>query len=197
MNQKSNLWQQASRLTEHTLNTKKTFSGKLLHVYQDDITLPDGNESTREWIRHPGACAVVPVFEDGSVMLVRQYRYPVRQIFYEVPAGKIDPGEPPEITASRETEEETGLRAHSIRYIGHFYPVIGYSDEIIHIYAAWNLEQLPDDSDDDEFLICDRMPFSEALRMISTGEITDAKTICSLFQTRTWWEKSGPFKVSF
>lgn len=191
------LWKDAISLVEEPLKSKPVFQGKLLNVLFDTVQLPDGNHSTREWIRHPGACAVVPVFRDGTVMLVKQYRYPVRQIFYEVPAGKIDPGEPPEETASRETEEETGLRAGSLAYIGHFYPVIGYSDEIIHIYVAWDLEEHQTDVEADEFLVSQRLPFATALEMVSSGEISDAKTICSLVRTHMWWKKHAPFPVSF
>lgn len=190
-------WKNFHKLVEYPVDSREKFNGKLLHVYLDDVKLPDGSGSTREWIKHPGACAIVPVFPDGSIMLIKQYRYPVRQIFFEVPAGKIDPNEPPEATAIRETEEETGLKANSMAYIGHFYPVIGYSDEIIHIYTAWDLEQTTHNSDDDEFLINLRLPFKEAIRMVELGEITDAKTICSLLKTRIWWKKHKPFDISF
>lgn len=185
------------QLVEHPLTTREVYKGKLLHVFIDDVRLPDGKSSTREWIRHPGACAVVPVFDDGTVMLVRQYRYPVRQIFIEVPAGKIDPGEPPLTTATRETAEETGLHAENMAYVCHFYPVIGYSDEVIHVFVAWGLSSEEIDVDEDEFLINMRVPFSEALEMIRRGEINDGKTICALVQTRMWWEKYRPFEVSF
>ncbi|MEX1063054.1 MAG: NUDIX hydrolase [Balneolaceae bacterium] len=194
---KSTLWKDAGQFTEQPLNSVRKFNGRLLQVYLDTVRLPDGLTSTREWIRHPGACAVVPVFEDGTIMLVKQFRYPSRQIFYEVPAGKIDPGEPEEVTAVRETAEETGLQVRSCRYIGHFYPGIGYSDEIIHIYAAWDLSQQPEKLEDDEFLVTHRLPFSEAVRMVELGEISDAKTICSLLKTKLWWEKNNPFYVSF
>src|SRR5690625_3856428 len=95
------LWRDAEHLVEERLKSESLFRGKLLDVYIDTVQLPDGNRSTREWIRHPGACAVVPVFRDGTIMLDKQYRYPIGQNFYEVPAGNIDAGEPPEQTASR------------------------------------------------------------------------------------------------
>lgn len=186
-----------TELIEHPLSSREVYKGKLLHVFIDDVRLPDGNSSTREWINHPGACAVVPVFEDGSIMLVRQYRYPVKQIFIEVPAGKIDPGEPPLTTATRETAEETGLHAENIAYVSHFYPVIGYSNEVIHVFVAWGLTTEEIDVDEDEFLITMRVPFSKALEMIHTGEINDGKTICALLQTKMWWEKHRPFDISF
>lgn len=194
---KPTTWKNYHKLVEYPVESTEKFNGKLLHVYLDDVRLPNGSGSTREWIKHPGACAVVPVFPDGTIMLVKQYRYPVRQIFFEVPAGKIDPNEPPETTASRETEEETGFKAHSMAYIGHFYPVIGYSDEIIHIYTAWDLDQTKHNSDDDEFLINVRLPFKEAIRMVELGDITDAKTICSLLKSQMWWKKHKPYDISF
>jgi ADP-ribose pyrophosphatase len=193
----SSTWADSDKLVEQTIESNELFKGNLLQVYVDKASMPDDSTSVREWIRHPGACAVVPVFSDGTVMLVKQFRYPVKQVFFEVPAGKIDPGEPPETTALRETEEETGLLAGSIQYIGHFYPCIGYSDEIIHIYAAWDLKQLPGNTDDDEFLVNARIPFKQALNMIEEGDITDAKTICSLIKTKLWWQQNTPFQISF
>jgi len=194
---KSNLWIEKKRLVEQTLESTSIFQGNLLRVYLDRVSLPNNSTSSREWIAHPGACAVVPIFEDGSIMLVKQYRHAVEQIFLEVPAGKIDPREPPRDTAYRETEEETGLRPDRLAYVGHFYPVIGYSDEIIHIYAAWNLKETTERPDEDEFLITERVSYAEALKMIEKGIITDGKSICALYQTKTWWEKNEPFAVSF
>lgn len=194
---KPNISDYTRQLVETTLHSKEVFKGKLLHIFKDQIKLPDETESSREWIRHPGACAIVPVFRDGSIMLIKQFRYPVKQIFFEVPAGKIDPGESPITTAIRETKEETGLQVGSIEYVGHFYPVIGYSDEIIHIYVAWDLIQHEQRSDEDEFVINMRIPFSEALSMIHNGEISDGKTVSTLTKTRMWWEKFQPFPVQF
>jgi ADP-ribose pyrophosphatase len=186
-----------SRLTEKPLTSKHVFDGKLLQVYVDEVELPDGTTSTRDWIRHPGASAVVPVFEDGTIMLLRQFRYPPRQIFLEVPAGKLDPGETPESTARRELTEESGLSCSHIAKAGSFYPAIGYADEIIYVFAAWGLSSQPLNVDDDEFVIPKRIPYSQALKMIGTGEITDAKTITSLVQVKMWWEENEPFPVRF
>ncbi|MEX1012032.1 MAG: NUDIX hydrolase [Balneolaceae bacterium] len=188
---------QVTKLIETCLNRKEIFRGDLLHVFKDEAKLPDQTTSTREWIQHPGACAVVPVFRDGTVMLIRQYRYPTGQIHLEVPAGKIDPGEPPLETAIRETEEETGLRVGDIAYAGHFYPCIGYADEIIHIYVAWDLDQIGSNRDDDEFLLTERVPYHTALDMIASGEINDGKTITSLVKAQMWWRENAPFPVRF
>jgi len=184
-------------LVEIKKDSKNVFSGKLLDVYLDHVILPDKETSTREWIKHPGACAVVPVFADGTIMLVKQYRYPVGQIFYEVPAGKIDSEEPQDKTASRELLEESGIVAKELSYVGHFYPGIGFSDEIIHIYTAWNLQLKRQSVDYDEFLINYRISYMKAIEMINNGIISDGKTICSILKTREWWKKYRPFDVKF
>ncbi|MCW9705597.1 NUDIX hydrolase [Aliifodinibius sp. 1BSP15-2V2] len=183
------------KLIEQTQSSEEIFNGRLLHVFLDHVRLPDGSTSTREWIKHPGASAVVPVFENGDVMLVRQFRYPVSQIFHEVPAGKIDPDENADTTAERELNEEAGLVCQQFQYIGHFYPGIGYSDEIIHIYAAWDIEAFDQQVDDDEFLLKERLPFKEAIEMVHSGEISDGKTMVSLLRTWHWWQKEGPFSI--
>lgn len=183
-------------LFETEYSSKKVFSGKLLHVFSDEVKLPDNSHSTREWIKHPGACAVVPVFRDGSIMLLNQFRYPARKVFVEVPAGKIDPGEDPAVTAERELLEESGVRCQNLIKVGHFYPAIGYADEIIYSYVAWDLTVEKQNVDDDEFLQPNRLPYKKALKMIETGEITDAKTISTLIQVKLWWLKNRPFEIS-
>jgi ADP-ribose pyrophosphatase len=179
----------AKELVEQKLSSKEVFKGKLLHVFLDEALLPDHSRSTREWIMHPGACAVVPVFENGDIMLIRQFRYPMKQIFWEVPAGKIDPGETQDETALRELKEEAGLVTTDFDYVGHFYPGIGYSDEVIHIYLAWNLKTTDQQTDDDEFVIKERIPFSEAIEMVHTGEINDGKTVICLLRAWELWQK--------
>ena len=183
------------KLVERTLSSKEIFNGRLLHVFFDEARLPDGTTSTREWIKHPGASAVLPVFENGDVMLVRQFRYPMAQIFYEVPAGKIDPDENADSTARRELKEEAGLSCQDFAYLGHFYPGIGYSDEIIHLYTAWDIESFEQKLDEGEFLLKERVPFSEAIEMVHSGEISDGKTMVTLLRGWRWWQKKGPFAV--
>ncbi|MCH2449268.1 MAG: NUDIX hydrolase [Gracilimonas sp.] len=182
-------------LVEKKLNSKEVFKGKLLHVFYDEVELPDGSVSSREWIKHPGACAVVPVFKNGDIMMIRQFRYPMSQIFWEVPAGKIDAGEPQDKTAMRELEEEAGVAASDFAYVGHFYPGIGYSDEIIHIYTAWNLESVPQKVDDDEFVTKERIPFKEAMNMVHSGEINDGKTVICMLRAWEWWKKKSLFEL--
>ena len=184
-----------AKLLERKLNSRKVFSGRLLHVYKDSVILPDGEKTTREYIKHPGATAVLPVFENGDVILIKQFRYPLSQIFYEVPAGKIDAGEDPETTGIRELQEETGLVCNHFSYIGHFYPSIGYTDEIIHLYIAWSINEKQTNTDDDEFLIPARIPFRDAIEMVQSGEISDGKTMICLLQAWKWWEINQPFKI--
>lgn len=187
----------SNQLTEKKLSSRHVYDGPLLQVYVDDVQLPDDTQSTRDWIKHPGASAIVPVFDDGTIMLLKQFRYPPRRIFIEVPAGKLDEGEPPMATAKRELVEETGFECGSIESAGSFFPAIGYADEEIFVFVAWNLEQKLKNVDDDEFVINHKVPFSEALEMIASGEITDAKTICSIIKAKVWWEKNEPFPVNF
>jgi ADP-ribose pyrophosphatase len=181
----------AQKLTESTVSSEQIYKGILLDVRKDVALLPDGRQSVREWIRHPGACAVVPLFDNGDVMLIRQFRYPAGQIFWEVPAGKIDPDEPPDITAVRELQEEVGLECEHMHYIGHMYLCIGYSDEVIHIYGATGLRQEQASTDEDEFLEPVRMPIRDAIEMIHTGEINDAKTMVSLLRAEHWFKEKG------
>ncbi|RNC82997.1 MAG: NUDIX hydrolase [Balneola sp.] len=171
-------------LVEKKVSSEEVFNGKLLHVFYDEARLPNGETSSREWIKHPGACAVVPVFENGDIMLIKQFRYPMSQIFWEVPAGKIDTGEPQDITATRELREEAGLKAEKLEYVGHFYPGIGYSDEVIHIYLAYGLSITDKETDEDEFVLSTRIPFEEAVKMVHSGEINDGKTVICLL--RAW-----------
>lgn len=186
----------SNKLVEQTISSKEVFNGRLLHVFLDEARLPDGSVSTREWIRHPGASAVLPVFDNGDVMLVKQFRYPLSQIFYEVPAGKIDPGETAGSTAERELKEEAGLTCSRYHYLGHFYPSIGYTDEIIHLYVAWGIEEFEQRVDDDEFLIKVRIPFAEAVKMAQSGEISDGKTAITLFRSWNWWLDESPFEIT-
>ncbi|MFY0697537.1 MAG: NUDIX hydrolase [Balneola sp.] len=178
-------------LVEKKKFSKQVFNGKLLHVYYDEVTLPDNTTSSREWIKHPGASAVVPVFDNGDVMLINQYRYPAKQIFLEVPAGKIDKGENPHQTAVRELREETGIEAKELHYVGHFFPTIGYADEVIHIYIAMDLKFNEDATDDDEFVQKERVPLKEAVQLIHSGEINDGKTICCLLRAEEYLKKLG------
>lgn len=168
-------------LKEERIDSEHLVDGKLLQVYRDAVRLPDGQESVREWIDHPGAAAVVPLFDDGTTLLVRQYRYAPRRIFREVPAGKLDaPGEDPAEVAARELEEETGWKAGRLHALGALYPAIGYSNETIHFFLAEDLVESEQDLGDGEFLEVERVPFAEAVGQARRGEIRDMKSVVAL-----------------
>ena len=168
-------------LTESKLSSEQVFSGRLLDVRRDEITLPDGAVSTREYIRHPGAVVIVPVLPSGEILLIRQFRYPMGCAEIEIPAGKIDPGEEPEETLHRELEEETGYRAGRTTLLQEIHPCIGYSDERMWLYLAEDLEDGVSGGDEDEFIELIPTPLEEALEMIRLGQITDVKAIIGLF----------------
>ncbi len=168
-------------LTEETLASKQLVDGKLLKVFTDKVRLPDGQSSVREWIDHPGAAAVVPLFADGTTRLVRQYRYPARRTFLEVPAGKIDvPGEDPAGVAQRELEEETGWRTGRLTPLGALYPCIGYSNEVIHLFLVEDLEPGRRDLGAGEFIEVVTLPFDEAVARARRGGLADMKTVVAL-----------------
>jgi ADP-ribose pyrophosphatase len=167
-------------LTERRISGEQVFDGKLLKVHRDEVRLPDGGTGIREYIRHPGAVAVVPLFDDGSVLLERQFRYPHGREFLEIPAGKIDPGEAHLDTARRELLEETGYEAGEWSRVAVIHPAIAYTDEAIEVYTARKLVHRGRRLDAGEFLETLQVPFDEAVRMIRDGRITDAKTVAAL-----------------
>ena len=167
-------------LTEHPLSTKTVYRGRLLDVREDEVRLPDGATARREYIVHPGAAVMLAMPDSQSVIIERQYRYPLREHVYELPAGKIDPGEHPLDTAKRELLEETGYRAREWRHLLTTYPVVGYSNECIELYLARDLEQVGHALDDGEFLDVIVMPLVEALAWVRLGRIREAKTIMGL-----------------
>ena len=178
-------------LTEHFVAGALVYDGSLLKVHRDEVRLPDGSLGAREYIRHPGAVAIVPLFEDGSVLLERQFRYPHRREFIEIPAGKLEPGEPPLDTARRELAEETGYVAEQWTRLGVIHTAIAYTDEAIHVYLAGKMTHTRRKLDRGEFLECFSVPFDEALRMIRDGEITDAKSVAALLWVDRWCRESG------
>ena len=167
-------------LTEHRVSTERVYDGSLLKVFRDAVRLPDGSEGVREYIRHPGAVAIVPLFDDGRVLLERQFRYPHGREFLEIPAGKIDPGEAHLDTAKRELREETGYEAGEWTRLGVLHPAIAYTDEAIEIFVAKKLTLRGRRLDAGEFLETQIMKFEEAVNMIRDGRITDAKTVAAL-----------------
>ncbi len=170
-------------LTETLKDRELLVDGVLLKAYRDTVRLPDGGESVREWVEHPGASAVVPLFEDGTTILLRQYRYAPGREFIEVPAGKIDkPGENPAEVALRELQEEAGYTAETLTPLGETYPCIGYSNEVIYLFLAEDLSKASAETEHDEFVEPFRLPFDEAVAMARRGEILDAKSAVALLR---------------
>ena len=169
-----------SDLSEQLVSGDLVFDGTLLKVRRDVVRLPDGSQGTREYIRHPGAVAIVPLFDDGRVLLERQFRYPHGREFIEVPAGKLEASEPHLDTAKRELLEETGYSAKDWKRIGVIHTAIAYTDEAIELFLAKRLEHVGRKLDQGEFLETLIVPFDEALAMIRDGRITDAKTVAAL-----------------
>jgi ADP-ribose pyrophosphatase len=169
-----------AKLIEHTLSSEPVFDGKLLHVRRDTVRLPDGGSALREWIAHPGAVVILAMLDNGHFLFERQFRYAVRGVFLELPAGKIDPNEHPLDTARRELREETGYQAGFWRHLGVMHPCIGYADERIEIFWAQDLSYVGSTLDHGEFLEVVELSVADALLAVRDAEITDAKTITAL-----------------
>lgn len=168
-------------LTEHCISSETIAAGGMLNVKRDQVRLPNGHTSQREYVTHPGAVVVVPILPNGNVILERQFRYPLHQVFIELPAGKIDAGEDILVTGQRELLEETGYSASDWVKLGHQHPCIGYSNEVIHMYIARDLTAGAHQRDADESMEVFELSFADCMQMIQTGEITDGKTIVALF----------------
>ena len=167
-------------LKETKLSSKIIFQGRLLDVRKDEVELPNGKTSTREWINHPGAVCCIPILPDGKIALIRQYRYPVQSEMIELPAGKLEKGEKPEVCAVRELEEEIGYRTNKLTFLTHIHPAIGFANEKMWLYHAEDLEKTNLKLDDDEFLELIPTPFEDAVEMVWNGKITDVKTIIGI-----------------
>ena len=161
---------------------KGRWRGAFLEVVTEEIELPNGNTIDLDLIRHPGAAAVVPFTSDDEVLLIRQYRYATGGMLWEIPAGKLDAGEDGVTCARRELEEEAGCRAGRLESLGSMWPSPGFTDEKIDLFAAFDLEEVPQRLEADEVIELERVPLSRALEMVWSGELTDAKSQIALMK---------------
>ncbi len=171
-----------SKLKETQVSTRTIFKG-ILGVKLDTVRLVNGHTATRLYLDHHGASGVLPV-EDGCVYLVQQYRYPVRKVTLEIPAGKREPGQNFLTCARAELKQETGMRAKSLKHVMMFNPTNAFSNEQLHLFVATGLTRGKDCPDEDEFINLQKIPFERAYKMVEKGEICDAKTIIML----QWWK---------
>ena len=163
-------------LFEKKLSSRQVFDGVVVKLFVDEVELPNGEKSVREIVRHPGAVCVVPVDNDGNVIMVRQYRYAFSQVLLEIPAGKLEKDEEPLPAAMRELEEETGTVAGKMEYLGELYTTVAIFDEKIHMYLATDLTYKDAHPDQDEFLEVEKVPLDTLVKMVMDGEIKDSKT---------------------
>jgi len=166
---------------EKQVESQWIYRGKILDLKLDTVVLPDGKQTAREVVVHPGAAAVAALNDSGEVLLIRQFRYPAGEVLWELPAGKLERDEDPLECARRELAEETGYGAREWEHVSTFYTTPGFSDEIMYMYLARGLYQEKKSPDNDEFIEVHEMPLAKALELIRTGEIKDAKTIVGIF----------------
>ncbi|MDQ0158547.1 NUDIX domain-containing protein [Alkalibacillus salilacus] len=172
-----------SKFFEKTIHTESIYKGKVINVDVEDVELPDGQVSKRELVRHPGAVGILALTDEGRIVMVEQYRKALGKSIIEIPAGKLEEGEEPKITANRELEEETGYQANQLDYLVSYYTSPGFADEIIYLYQATGLnllEQRPD-MDEDEFVDLIEVTVEEALDLVKMERIHDAKTIQAIY----------------
>ncbi|MBQ2580063.1 MAG: NUDIX hydrolase [Ruminococcus sp.] len=161
---------------EKTITTKQVYDGIVVKLFSDEVELDNGYKATREVIHHPGGVCVVALDEDENVFIVEQFRYPFAEVLTEVPAGKLEYGEQPELCGRRELKEEVGAEAESFEYLGCLYPTVAYDTEKIYMYLARGLSFSEQDLDDGEFLDVKKMPLKQAFEMAMAGQLPDAKT---------------------
>ena len=171
-------------MTEKTLTTREVYHGRIIRVRRDEVLLPNGHTSVREVVEHPGGVGILALEEDGSVLLVRQYRYAFGRTLLEIPAGKREKGEEPLTTAQRELREETGATADEWLPMGTLIASPGCYDEVLYLYLARGLHFGATHPDEDEFLSLERMPLEELAERCMNGEITDAKTVCAALKAK-------------
>ncbi len=166
------------KFEEKTIHSNEIYKGKVISLKVDDVLLPNGNQSKREIINHPGAVAIIAITDEGKIVLVEQYRKALERSIIEIPAGKLEPGEQPAVTARRELEEETGYGCRELTYLQSFSTSPGFADEIIHLFVATKLYEIEEkaDLDEDEFVELLEVTIEEAEEMVRDQRIFDAKT---------------------
>lgn len=175
-----------AQLRETQLSSREVYRGHFLEVRRDEVRLPDGKTAPREYVVHPGAVMIVPLLDDGRLLMERQFRYPVGQAMIEFPAGKLDPGETVQACAARELEEETGFRAAEWARAGLIHPVIGYATEIIEIWFARGLHAGTRHLDEGEFLDIFSASLEQLDAWLREGRLTDSKTISGMYWLQQW-----------
>ena len=179
-----------ANLIETTISSEEIFDGQVVHLYKDDISLPNGKPATREVIRHVGAVAIVPMTEDGKVVIERQFRYPLNRVITEIPAGKLDSKSEDRLSAAkRELEEETGFLADEWIELGDYIPAAAYCDEVITMYLAKGLLMGTRNLDEDEFLNIETVSLEELVEDVMQGKIADGKTQAAILKTYLYLKK--------
>jgi ADP-ribose pyrophosphatase len=168
--------------TEKTIHSEKIFSGRVINLRVDTVQTPNGGNSTREIVEHPGGVGIIPINEKNEVLMVRQFRKPVEEVCLEIPAGKLNYGEDPLECGIRELEEETGYKAKNVQSLGNFYTTPGFSNEVLHIYMATGLYKGELNLDEDEFVEVEAIPLNKLHDMVMSGEIRDAKSIIAILK---------------
>ena len=178
------------------LDSTRIYQGRILNLRVDCVELANRDQAIREVVEHTGAAGVAAFDEDGKLLMVRQYRYPVGEALLELPAGKLEDGETPEQCAARELEEETGFRARRLVALGRVYPAAAYDSEVVHLFYADGLIESEQRLDPDEFLCVEHVDFDEAVRLVLSDEIPDSKTQIGILKLRLMGGVGGPLETS-